>query len=427
MASLAVVGAQWGDEGKGKVVDVLAERADLVVRYQGGNNAGHTGMVGDSTFKLHLIPSGILYPNTVCLIGNGVVVNPLVLKKEIEDLEARGVSVAGLRISDRCHIILPYHEALDKLEEASRGQAAIGTTGLGVGPCYVDKAGRSGIRMAEFIDPEAFRARLSDLLPAKNRLLQLLYNHEGFSLEAILEAYAPAAERLRPMVDDGSRLVEEALAAGKRVLFEGAQGTLLDVDHGTYPFVTSSSAAAGGISSGTGVGPRAVDQILGVVKAYTTRVGGGPFPTELHDEAGEVLRRRGHEYGTTTGRPRRCGWMDGVALRYAVRVNGLTALAVMKLDVLSYFGEVRICTGYRVDGELLPSVPARTDLLSRVEPVWETLPGWQEDISHVRRLADLPKAARRYLDRLEELAGVPIALVSVGPRRDQTIWVQQLF
>lgn len=427
MPTLAVVGVQWGDEGKGKIVDALAAEADLVVRYQGGNNAGHTVMVGEETFKLHLVPSGILYPETLCIIGNGVVINPLVLVKEIASLEARGVSVEGLRISDRAHVIMPYHEVQDQLEEAARGQRAIGTTGLGVGPCYVDKTARIGIRMGEFIDPDAFQARLADVLPAKNRLLTKIYGHPGFEAADIIEAYRDAAERLRPLVTDTGALLRDALAADRRILFEGAQGTLLDVDHGTYPYVTSSSPAAGGIASGAGVSPRAIQGILGIVKAYTTRVGGGPFPTELRDEDGEILRREGHEYGTTTGRPRRCGWFDGVAARYSAQLNGLTSVAVLKLDVLSHFEELKIATAYRVGGQITGQFPARQDALMEAEPVWEALPGWKQDIRGARRWEDLPGEAQAYLRRVEEIMGVPIAMVSVGPRRDETIQLQPLF
>lgn len=427
MPTLAVVGAQWGDEGKGKIVDALAAEADVVVRYQGGNNAGHTVVVGDETFKLHLVPSGILYPDTLCVIGNGVVVNPVVLMKEIENLEARGVSVDSLRISDRAHVIMPYHEVQDRLEEKARGRGAIGTTGLGVGPCYVDKTARMGVRMADLIHPDAFRARLEQVLPAKNRLLTRVYDHPGFELEELVEMYRPAAQRLRPLVTDTGSLLRKAVAEGSRVLFEGAQGTLLDVDHGTYPFVTSSSPAAGGIASGAGVSPRCLDQILGIVKAYSTRVGGGPFPTELLDQQGDLLRERGQEFGTTTGRPRRCGWFDGVAARYSAQLNGLTSVAVLKLDVLSAFDEVKIATAYRLNGQVTREFPARPEVLAQAEPVWETLPGWRQDISGARRWEDLPPEAQRYLRRIEEIMEVPIAIVSVGPRRDETIQLARLF
>lgn len=427
MPTVAVVGAQWGDEGKGKIVDALAAEAEVVVRYQGGNNAGHTVMVGDRTFKLRLIPSGILYPGTLCVIGNGAVVNPLVLLQEIDGLQAQGVDTGGLRLSERAHVIMPYHEILDRLEEGARGSRAIGTTGLGIGPCYVDKAARLGLRLAELVDPDVFRARLEDIVPLKNRMLECLYGHRPLTVDEIVEAYAPAAERLRPLVTDTSALVRQAIADGRRVLFEGAQGTLLDVDHGTYPYVTSSSPAAGGIASGAGVSPRSIEKVLGVVKAYITRVGGGPFPTELMGEDGEILRREGHEFGTVTGRPRRCGWFDAVAGRYAAQLNGLTDLAVLKLDVLSHFDEVKIAVGYRIDGELVDRLPARLDVLANAEPVWETLPGWRQDLTGIREWDRLPRAAQQYVRRIEELMEVPVAIVSVGPRRDETIQLRPLF
>lgn len=424
MSTLAVVGVQWGDEGKGKVVDALAARADVVVRYQGGNNAGHTVVVGDETFRLSLIPSGILYPGTLCLIGNGVVIDPFVLAEEMAELQGRGVSLDGLRISDRAHVILPYHRVQDQLEEKARGQAAIGTTGSGVGPCYVDKAARIGVRMVDFVHPDLLRRRLEEVLPYKNRLLQRMYDHPGFELEELVEQCRPVGEELRQYVTDTGVLLRQKVDEGRRILFEGAQGTLLDVDHGTYPFVTSSSPAAGGISAGTGVGPLALRHVLGIVKAYTTRVGGGPFPTELHGPVGDLLRKEGHEFGTVTGRPRRCGWFDGVAARYAARLNGLTSIAVLKLDVLSHVDEVKLAVAYRMDGETIHEFPARLDLLARVEPVWETMPGWKTDIRGARRMEDLPAEARAYLRRIEELMEVPISIVSVGPRRDETIQLE---
>src|SRR5690606_35966349 len=343
MPSVAIVGSQWGDEGKGKITDFLAEEADVVVRYQGGNNAGHTVVAGSDVFKLHLIPSGAIHPGKQCVLGNGVVIDPLVLVDELDRLRVRGVSEFTLHISERAHVIMPYHRVQDELEEAARGGEKIGTTGRGIGPAYVDKVARNGIRMIDLIDPQRFRRRLESVLPLKNRILNGIYGHEGFTVEQIVEAYRKAAEVLRPLVQDTSVLVAEAIQQGKKVLFEGAQGTLLDIDHGTYPFVTSSSPTAGGIGPGVGISPRMIERILGVAKAYTTRVGTGPFPTELHDATGDWIRERGNEYGTTTGRPRRCGWFDAVVVRYAARVNGLTDLALTNVDTLAGLDEVKVC------------------------------------------------------------------------------------
>ena len=426
MPAVVVVGAQWGDEGKGKVTDFLAAQVDYVVRYQGGSNAGHTVVANGKTFRLHLLPSGVVHHNTQCVIGNGVVVDPLFLCRELEELRAHGIT-PRLWISDRAHVVLPYHRLLDRLEEEQRGDGRIGTTGLGIGPAYVDKVARSGIRMAEFVEPELFRRRLAQVLPLKNKLLRGVYGVEGFTVEGIMSEMAQAAEALRPLVTDTSVLLNDALAAGRRILLEGAQGSLLDIDHGTYPFVTSSQATAGGAAPGSGIGPNRIDRVIGVVKAYTTRVGAGPFPTEQDNEVGAWIRERGREYGTTTGRPRRCGWFDAVVVRHAVRVNGIDAMAVMSLDVLSGLDSVRICVGYRYRGRELRSLPASLEVLQECEPIYEELPGWQEDLSGVRTLADMPASARRYVERLAELAGVPLALVSVGPSRDQTVICQELF
>ncbi|HLK59932.1 MAG TPA: adenylosuccinate synthase [Chthonomonadaceae bacterium] len=422
MANIVVVGAQWGDEAKGKIVDYLARDASMVVRYGGGNNAGHTVTVGDAEFKFHLIPSGILSPETVCIISDGVVVDPGVLAQEIQGLIARGVNVSNLKISSSAHLILPWHRLQETLDEQRRGDDRIGTTGRGIGPCYADKAARIGIRMGEFVAPERFAARLRAVLEEKNTLLTRVYGATPLDADAILAEYLPYADALRPYVAETSGLVAKAARNGKGVIFEGAQGTLLDLDLGTYPFVTSSHPIAGGACIGTGVGPTQIDAVIGVAKAYTTRVGAGIFPTELLDEIGDTIRERGHEYGTTTGRPRRCGWLDTVILRYAAQVNGMTCLSLGHLDVLSTLPTVAICVAYlTADGETLhdlpPDLPFRTD----IAPIYETLPGWSEDVSEARTLADLPANARRYVERVQELIGVPIATLSVGPAREQTI------
>lgn len=422
MANVVVVGAQWGDEGKGKLVDLLSTRADVVVRYQGGNNAGHTLVVAGQKTVLHLIPSGILHPGRQCVIGNGVVIDPGVLLREIEGLMARGslVDPGQLRISDRAHVILPWHKRIDALRERRAGDQKVGTTLRGIGPAYEWKAARAGIRMADLVDAASFRAAVARLLPEANMLLASLGGEALNEAEVIAEC-APAAERLAPYVCDTVALLAEAIQRRARILFEGAQGTLLDVDHGTYPFVTSSNAGAGGVCAGAGVGPTAIDAVLGISKAYTTRVGSGPFPTELIGVEGERLREAGAEFGATTGRPRRCGWLDAVVLRYAARVNGLTGLAITKLDVLTGLPSIPICTGYRLGGEVLDTLPARQGELDRVEPVYERLPGWTEDLRDVRRWEALPATAQAYLRRIERLVGLPICLVSVGPGREQTL------
>ncbi len=417
---VVVVGAQWGDEGKGKLVDVLSERADCVVRYQGGANAGHTVVIGEEQFILQQIPSGILHPATRCVIGNGVVLDPETLFKELDGLTGRGVDITGrLFVSERAHLVLPYHKLLDAASEKSQ---KIGTTGRGIGPTYEDKYGRRGVRVIDLRDGTALRGLLAERLDRANRLLAMM-GAAPASLDehvALLERLAP---RLLPLATDTGLLVHRALRAGKRVLLEGAQGALLDVDHGTYPYVTSSNTTAGGASVGSGIGPTAIDGVLGVVKAYTTRVGNGPLPTEALGEGGAALQRIGGEFGAVTGRPRRCGWFDANVVRYSVRVNGLTGLAVTKLDVLDTFGEIPVGTGYRVDGELTEELPAEVERLERVEPVYEVLPGWKKSTEGARRMADLPAEARAYLDRLQDLAGAPIRYVSVGTRRDQIIEV----
>lgn len=427
MAALVLVGAQWGDEGKGKVTDYLAARADMVVRYQGGNNAGHTVVVGRQEFKLHLIPSGILYPGTICIIGNGVVVDPEVLLEELRGMREKGVDVAGLRLSRTAHVIMPYHRLLDGAQEDRRGGRQIGTTRRGVGPAYTDKAARSGIRVEDLLDAGQFRSRLEMVLEEKNLLLEHIYGLPRLDLEEILEQYLAFGEELREFVADTSLLVNRALDEGKKVLFEGAQGTLLDVDHGTYPYVTSSHPTAGGAASGSGVGPTRLEMVVGVAKAYTTRVGEGPFPAELFGDECEHIRRRGAEFGTTTGRPRRCGWLDTVILRYAARVNGLGGLALTKLDVLDDLPVVRLCVAYRYEGGELREFPTSLRVLSRCEPVYEDLPGWRADTSTATRFEELPPRAQDYVRRVEELTGVPVFLVAVGPRREQTIVRREIF
>ena len=417
---VVVVGAQWGDEGKGKLVDVLSERADCVVRYQGGANAGHTVVIGEEQFILQQIPSGILHGGATCVIGNGVVLDPETLFKELDGLTGRGVNTAGrLFVSERAHLVLPYHKLLDVASEKSQ---KIGTTGRGIGPTYEDKYGRRGVRVIDLRDTASLRTLLAERLDRANRLLAMM-GAAPASLDehvALLERLAP---RLLPLATDTGLLVHRALRSGKRVLLEGAQGALLDVDHGTYPYVTSSNTTAGGASVGSGIGPTAIDGVLGVVKAYTTRVGNGPLPTEALGDGGEALQRIGGEFGAVTGRPRRCGWFDANVVRYSVRVNGLTGLAVTKLDVLDTFGEIPVGTGYTIDGELTEELPAEVERLERVKPVYEVLPGWKRSTEGARRMADLPPQARAYLDRLQDLAGAPIRYVSVGTRRDQIIEV----
>ncbi|HTK40886.1 MAG TPA: adenylosuccinate synthase [Gemmatimonadales bacterium] len=420
-ACVVVVGAQWGDEGKGKLVDVLAERADLVVRYQGGANAGHTVVTGQTQFILQQIPSGILHPRVICIVGNGVVLDPDQLFTELDQLAAKGIDPTNrLFVSDRAHLVLPYHKQLDRASERSQN---IGTTGRGIGPTYEDKYGRRGIRVGDLRQLDCLRPILAERVERANRLLELMGSSERVTLEAemaLLERWAP---RLLPLTVDTGLVVYRAIKDGKRVLLEGAQGSLLDVDHGTYPFVTSSNTTAGGAAVGAGIGPTAIHGVLGVVKAYTTRVGNGPLPTEAVDESGAKLRELGGEFGAVTGRPRRCGWFDATVVRYAVRVNGLTGLAVTKLDVLDGFTEIPVGTAYRLDGSSCAEMPSEVDLLGRVQPIYETLPGWNRPTGDARRLTDLPVEARRYLDRLQDLSGTPIRYVSVGTRRDQIIEV----
>ena len=416
-----VVGAQWGDEGKGKLVDVLAERADLVVRYQGGANAGHTVVTGDTQFILRQIPSGILHRNVTCVVGNGVVLDPETLFAELDGLEARGIATGGrLFVSDRAHLVLPYHKLLDAASEKSQ---AIGTTGRGIGPAYADKTGRRGIRVGDLRDLSATRRLLVDRVERANSLLAMMGVAERASLDEHVSLLERMAPRLLSVATDTGLLIYRALAAGKRVLLEGAQGALLDLDHGTYPYVTSSNTTAGGASVGAGIGPTAIHGVLGVVKAYTTRVGNGPLPSAASPEDDERLRQLGGEFGAVTGRPRRCGWFDATVVRYAVRVNGLTGLAVTKLDVLDTIDRIPVCVAYELDGERCDELPSEVERLERVKPVFETLPGWRAATTGARALTDLPREARAYLDRIEQLAATPIRYVSVGTRRDQIIEV----
>jgi len=427
VTGVVVVGSQWGDEGKGKVIDFLAEKADVVVRYQGGNNAGHTVVVKDQEFRLHLIPSGILYPEVKCLIGNGVVLDPEVLIREITQLRQRGTSVDNLHISSRAQVLMPYHQRIDELDEERRGEFKIGTTKRGIGPAYMDKIARVGIRMADLLHRDFLADKLQRILKEKNQLFVEYYKIEPIDYQSVLEQYLAFGEQLRPFIVDTSVLLYRALQAGQKVLFEGAQGTLLDIDHGTYPYVTSSHPIAGGASVGAGVGPTAIDHVLGVVKAYTTRVGAGPFPTELLDELGEHIRQRGREFGTTTGRPRRCGWLDMVILRYAVRINGLSSMAITKLDILDDLETIKICTGYQYRGEIISELPATLEELSECQPIYEEWPGWLSETTAANTLEDLPTNARRYLERVAELAERPISLITVGPERTRTIVLDPIF
>jgi len=416
--NLAVLGAQWGDEGKGKIVDLLTARFDLVARYQGGHNAGHTVYVNGTKFVLRLIPSGILHPDVTCVIGNGVVVDPQALFSELDELTRNGIDVRNrLFVSDKAHLILPYHRDLDLLSEARRGERKIGTTSRGIGPAYEDKIGRRGIRAGDLADPQGLEQNVRANVEARNRLVQDSHMEWQTVLRQLLESGA----RLLPIVRDVSLMLAEAMRSGKSILFEGAQGTLLDIDHGTYPYVTSSNASIGGVCTGLGIGPRAIDGVLGVVKAYTTRVGEGPLPTELTGEMGNRLRDSGNEYGAVTGRPRRCGWYDAVAVRYGVRINGLDALALTKLDVLDGLERIEICTAYRCGSRTLTEFPSDLSQLAACQPVYESMPGWDTPTRGAKRFADLPENARRYIARLEQVSGVPAAIVSTGSDREDTI------
>jgi adenylosuccinate synthase len=422
-----VVGAQWGDEGKGKIVDLLAERADVVARYQGGNNAGHTLVLGDETYKLRLVPSGILYPGTICVLGSGCVIDPEVLIDELDGLEQRGVDTSGLRISGNAHLIMPWHRIIDADSELMLGRLQIGTTRRGIGPAYADKASRVGIRVQDLLDEKILRAKIQTALSVKNVLLRKIYHQRPLDKEAVTDSMLRYAKRVRPFVADTSLLVNRALDDGRSLLCEGAQGTLLDLDHGTYPFVTSSNPLAGGACAGLGIGPTRVDAVLGVTKAYLTRVGAGPFPSEADDQRSSRIREQGAEFGTVTGRDRRCGWLDLVGLRFAARVNGMTQLAVTKLDVLSIFDRIPVCIAYRLPGGTVTSdFPAHQSDFHHAQAVYEELEGWSADISGVRQISDLPPQALAYLRFVEERVSVPVAIVGVGPRRDQTVTVRDV-
>ncbi|MFJ5964043.1 adenylosuccinate synthase [Bacillus sp. NPDC093026] len=427
MSSVVVVGTQWGDEGKGKITDFLSENAEVIARYQGGNNAGHTIKFDGVTYKLHLIPSGIFYKEKICVIGNGMVVDPKALVTELAYLHERNVSTENLRISNRAHVILPYHLKLDEVEEERKGANKIGTTKKGIGPAYMDKAARVGIRIADLLDREVFEEKLSRNLEEKNRLLEKMYDTEGFKIEDILDEYYEYGQQVKKYVVDTSVVLNDALDEGRRVLFEGAQGVMLDIDQGTYPFVTSSNPVAGGVTIGSGVGPTKIQHVVGVSKAYTTRVGDGPFPTELHDEIGDQIREVGHEYGTTTGRPRRVGWFDSVVVRHARRVSGITDLSLNSIDVLTGIETLKICVAYKLNGEITEEFPASLNELAKCEPVFEEMPGWSEDITGVKNLSELPANARHYLERISQLTGIPLSIFSVGPDRSQTNVVRSVY
>ena len=428
MSAFIVLGAQWGDEGKGKMTDYLAEDADVVVRFQGGNNAGHTVVVGDKEYKLHLIPSGILYDDKLNVIGNGVVLDPKALFEEIDYLEGVGVKVTPekLIISDRAQLIMPYHKVLDRLKEKARGKNDIGTTGKGIGPCYTDKFERCGIRVCDLMHPEVFAEKLKENIEMKNAYITKVLGGEALDYNEILNEYLEFGKRLKPFIEETSVKVYNDIKADKTVLFEGAQGMLLDIDYGTYPYVTSSNTTAGGVSNGVGIGPNMITNAVGITKAYTTRVGKGPFPTELLDETGEWIREKGHEYGVTTGRSRRCGWLDLVIVKTAVRVSGLTSLAVTKIDTLAGLDTLKVCVGYKFDGKVVDYFPASLEDLAKCEPVYEEFAGWGEEVANARSYDELPENAKKYLERIEEFTETKISIVSVGPKRDQTMRVKDL-
>lgn len=421
MSTVVIVGAQWGDEGKGKVIDYLANEADVVVRGQGGNNAGHTVVVGDKKYALHLIPSGILNDNTLNVIGNGVVFDPQGFLKEVEGLREKGIATDSIFVSDRAHVVFAYHREIDRLAEEARGVDMIGTTKKGIGPSYMDKVERSGIRVCDFVDEEIFEPIFRKQIAAKNKIITQIYGGEAMDVEALVKEYSAYAKQIKPFVADTSLIVYNALKEGKKVLLEGAQGTLLDLDYGTYPYVTSSHPTAGGFTIGSGIGPNQIGEVVGITKAYTTRVGKGPFVTELDNEVGDRIRIAGHEFGTTTGRPRRCGWLDTVIVKYSARVNGMTCIALMLLDVLTGFETVKICTGYKYGDEVIENFPASLNVLSKCKPIYEELPGWHEDLSQCTTFESLPENAKAYVTRIEELTGIPVKIISVGPKRNQTI------
>ncbi|MCE5172463.1 adenylosuccinate synthase [Paenibacillus profundus] len=426
MSTVVVVGTQWGDEGKGKITDFLAESADVVARYQGGNNAGHTILIDNKKYKLSLIPSGIFYTNKICVIGNGMVINPKALIEEIGYIHDNGFSTDNLRISDRAHVIMPYHMVLDGLEEERKGPNKIGTTRKGIGPCYMDKAARNGIRIVDLLDKDVFEEKFRHLANEKNELISM-YGGEPLDIEATLQEYLEYAEFIRKYVLDTSVVLNDAIDAGKKVLFEGAQGVMLDIDQGTYPFVTSSNPTAGGVCIGSGVGPSKIEEVIGVAKAYTTRVGDGPFPTELNNETGDFIREAGHEYGTVTGRARRVGWFDSVVVRHARRVSGITGLSLNSLDVLTGLKTVKICTAYKYGDEIIEHYPANLNMLAKCEAIYEEMPGWSEDITQCKTLGDLPESTRNYVQRVSELTGIPISIFSVGRNREQTNQVRPIY
>lgn len=428
MSSVVVLGAQWGDEGKGKIVDYLAQKADAVVRYSGGSNAGHTVVVNNVNYKLRLLPSGVLFKDKVNVLGNGVVINPGVVLAEIAGMKEKGISCDNLVISNRAHVVLPYHWRLDELQEEALGDHKIGTTKGGIGPCYMDKIARTGIRICDLMEPDTFAEKLKANLVAKNEILTKIYGAEPFDYDTILNEYLGYAEELRPYVADTGVVLEKIFEAEKNVLFEGAQATFLDIDHGTYPYVTSSNPTAGNAATGSGIGPRYIDHVVGVVKAYTTRVGEGPFITELLDTdgPGHQIRETGHEYGTVTGRPRRCGWLDAFMLRYSARLNSIDYLAITRLDILDHMPKIKMCVGYKIGDEVIDRIPASLKVMAQVEPIYEEFDGWMTDISNVRYYEDLPENAKKYLERLSQVAGVELGIVSVGPNREQTIVLHEL-
>lgn len=421
MSAVVITGTQWGDEGKGKIVDYLASKADTVVRFQGGSNAGHTVAVNGEEYKLRLLPSGILYKGTNCVIANGVVVDPQCLLEEISAMEKRGVDTSNIKLSNRAHVVMPYHKVFDELSEKLKGANKIGTTGRGIGPCYIDKDDRIGIRICDLIDREEFVAKLKNILEQKNFVLQKVYDHEPLNYEEILSEYQTYAEKISPYVCDTISLLNDELDAGKKILFEGAQATMLDIDYGTYPYVTASHPISGGVGVGAGVAPKKIDKVVGVVKAYCTRVGEGPFPTEQLNEIGEKLRTEGHEFGTVTGRPRRTGWLDACVVKYAGQLSGIDYMAVTRLDILDGFDEIKMCVAYEVDGKILNEIPASLKILAKVKPIYETFAGWKTDISKIRSYDELPENAKKYLERMAEVTKINLGIVSVGPNRDQTI------
>ena len=426
MSVVAVIGAQWGDEGKGKIVDLLAEKADAVIRYSGGDNAGHTVINPGGEFKLHIVPSGVFYPRAACIIGNGVVINPKVLLEELDSLKSRGVDTSNLHISDRAHLIMPWHIMIDRLEEEQRGHDAIGTTGKGIGPAFADKTARKGIRACDILDSAAFRARLAGVIAPKNEVLTKIYNAAPLDLDAVFTEYLGYAGLLAPYIKDTTSMINSLLEKGGNIVLEGAQGTMLDTDFGSYPYVTSSSPLAAGASMGSGISPRKIDRVLGIFKAYTTRVGGGPLPTELKDEIGEYIRHRAHEYGATTGRPRRCGWFDAVVGHYSTQLNGFTSGILTRLDVLDEMETVKICVAYRIGNKTVEHFPADVAALEKCTPVYEELPGWKVNTSDARKAGELPRNARKYIRRIEELIGCRFHIISIGPRRDQSIVIKNV-